>query len=142
MTLGTYDPKQVATVFSGHLITGFAPGTFVNVEYNEDSFSLSVGAAGDACRAKSNNRSARVTVTLMQSSLSNTILSGFHNADVNSPAGDGVAPMLVKDASGTSLHSAENAWIVKPAPSEFAQEPSTREWVFETDVMISNVGGN
>jgi hypothetical protein len=114
----------------------------VSVEQNEDSFSLAVGTDGDACRAKTNNRSARITLTLLQSSLSNDLLSAVHNLDILSPNGDGIGPFLMKDNSGRSLFAAEKAWIVKPPTSAFAREAESREWVIETDNLVQQVGGN
>ncbi len=142
MTLYTFDAKSVGVIFGGAPLSGFADGTFVSIEQNEDSFSLQVGTDGDACRSKSNNQSARVTVTLQQSSASNDVLSALFNTDILSPSGDGIFPLMVKDNTGRSILAAEKAWIVKPPTSTFAREAENREWVFETDAMIHNVGGN
>jgi hypothetical protein len=53
-----------------------------------------------------------------------------------------VKPLMVKDLSGTSLHSAATAWITKGADAEYAKEPGNREWTFETDNLMSLVGAN
>jgi len=86
MALKTYDPAQVTIIFAGIPISGFAEGTFVSVERNEDSWALQVGADGEATRAKSNNKSGRVTLTLIQSSFSNDALSAVMAVDENTPA--------------------------------------------------------
>ena len=57
MAVSTYNPDEVAIVFAGIPISGFADGTFLSVEQNEDSFTMQVGTDGEACRSKSNNRS-------------------------------------------------------------------------------------
>lgn len=144
MTLRKYDPSQVAIIFGPvGPIGGFADGTFVSVEQNEDSFALSVGSDGEGTRAKSNNRSGRVTVTLAQSSASNALLSAAHLLDINSANGDGIGPLLVADRSGTSLYEAENAWIVRPPAAEFGRDgAATREWIIETDNLNQVHGGN
>lgn len=142
MTLRTYDPKEVSVIF-GAPIKGFADGTFVSVEYNEDFFTMQIGADGDAIRAKSNNSSARVTITLLQSSESNDILSATLNLDRLSPSGDGILPFLLKDNTGRTLMTAEKMWITKPPTVAYGREGETREWVLETDNMLpSNIGGN
>lgn len=141
MTLYTYDPTQVAVIF-GVPIVGFADGTFVSVEQNEDSFTLKVGTDGDACRTKTSNRSCRITITLLASSLSNDVLSAQHNLDVLSPSGDGITPFLLKDNSGRTIIAAESSWIVKPAAVVFSREVEAREWVIETDNALHNIGGN
>lgn len=138
----TYDPAQVSAIVAGIPLSGFAPGTFITVEQNEDSFSLTTGPDGDSCRAKSNNRSARVTFTLLQSSAVNDLLSALHNLDINSPSGDGIGPFLLKDNSGRTVNAAEHCWIVKPANSSFGGEVENREWTVESDFMNHFVGGN
>lgn len=142
MTMHTYSADEVIVTFGAVILGGFADGSFITVEQNEDSFSLVVGSDGDACRSKSNNRSSRITATLLQSSAVNDLLSAIHNIDINSANGDGINPILVKDKTGRTLHTAEKAWIVKPPSTVFAREPENREWVFETDNMLHFVGGN
>ena len=142
MTMHTYSADEVIITFGPIILSGLADGTFVTVEQNEDSFTLMVGSDGDACRSKSNNRSGRVTCTLLQSSGVNDLLSAIHNLDINSTGGDGINPILVKDNSGRTLHVAEKAWITKPASSSFARETESREWVFESDNMQHFIGGN
>jgi len=140
--LGVYNPAEVAVIFAGAPLSGFADGTFVTVERNEDSYTLQVGTDGEQCRSKSNNKSGRITVTLMQSSQSNAILSAFHALDELSPNGDAIAPSLVKDNQGTSLYAAEKSWIVKPASAEHGRESGSREWIIETGHLNVLVGGN
>ena len=142
MPLRTYDPSQVTIVFAGIPISGFADGTFVSVEQNEDSFTLQVGTDGEGTRSKTNNRSGRVTLTLMQSSAANDALAAVHSLDVLSPSGDGIFPLLIKDNSGRSLFGADTAWIVKPPTGEFGREVTSREWIIETDHLIQSHGGN
>ena len=142
MGVSTYDPAQVAVVFAGIPISGYADGTFLSVEQNEDSFALQVGTDGEACRSKSNNRSGRVTFTLGQWSEANDLLSALHNLDINTPNGDGIGPLLVKDNSGRSIFSAEKAWIVKPPAAGYGREAESREWVVETDNLVQFHGGN
>lgn len=142
MSLKTYDPNDVSVVAFGIPITGYADGTFVSVEFNEDSFSLTVGTDGDACRAKTSNKSARMTITLLQSSLANDLLSAVHALDILTPSGDGIGPFLMKDNSGRTLFAAEKCWITKMPTTTFSREAESREWVLETDAMIAFAGGN
>jgi hypothetical protein len=140
--LGTYVPDEVSLIAVGIPITGFAPGTFISVEQNEDAFSLQVGSSGEACRTRTNNLSSRITFTLLQSSNDNLLLSAVFNSDQLSPAGDGILPTLIKDNSGTTVIGAEKSWIVRMPTVEFANEGGTREWVIETDRINAVVGGN
>lgn len=140
MPVFTYDPKQVSVIVGGQIGQGFADGTFVKVERNDPAFNLKVGVDGEGTRAKSNNKSGKVTITLMQSSSFNDVLSGFAAADELANAG--VVPVLVKDNSGRSLFACATAWVQKYPDSEFAKEVGTRTWVLETDDIEIFVGGN
>jgi len=140
MTVATYQPDLVTVAFAGIPITGFAPGTFISAVRNEDSWNLSVGSGGDATRAKSGNRSGRVTLTLLGSSASNAALSALSQVDERT--GAGVGPLGVKDLSGADTVTAGTAWIVKPPDLEKSNEETNREWVFETDSLEIVAGGN
>lgn len=146
MALGKYDPSQVALIAVGVPVTGYAPGTFIVAERNEDSFNLTIGSDGEGCRTRTNNRSGRITFTLQQSSITNQLLSTALNLDENTPAGDGIAPSLIKDNTGLptaqTFVNAPESWLVKPANVEYSNEATTREWIVETDNLIMNVGGN
>lgn len=140
MSVKTYNPADVAIIFAGVPIEGIADGTFITVARNNQSYNMQIGSDGEGVRAKSNDKGGTVTLTLMQSSLTNDALSALSVLDETS--GDGVGPLMVKDNSGRTLISAETAWIQKPADVEFAREATTREWVFETDLLNLFVGGN
>lgn len=136
----TYDPKQVAVTVGGKILSGFADGTFIKVERNEQAFNQKVGVDGEGTRAKSNNKSGKVTITLMQSSSSNDDLSAFAAADELSNTG--AVPLSVRDQSGRTVVAALTAWVQKIADAEFAKEVMTRVWVFESDELNIFVGGN
>lgn len=134
-----YDPADIIATFLGSLIIGFAEGTFVRVERNEDSFTLKVGSQGDATRSRNRNKSGTITFTLMQSSPSNDVLSNAALADELDGSGIGVAQ--VKDLNGTSLALGATAWVRKRPAGEWGKEAGNREWVLETDNLEHFVGG-
>ena len=136
----TYDPKSHSLIVGGHIVTGFADGTFMTAARNNDSWALTMGADGEGARAKSNDKSGTFVFTLMQSSASNSVLSGFHNADELSNGGQ--IPVLVKDNNGDTVLEATTAWVRKPADVELAKEITNREWTLETDNLSMLVGGN
>ncbi len=131
----------MVVTFDGLLLSGFAPGSRISVKF-PDAFTKQVGSDGEVARSRSNDNTAQVTLTLMQSSFSNDALSAVHNADKAVPFGAGVGPLLIKDLNGTSLFTAPQAWITKAADSEYAQEVGSREWTIDTGDMYAMVGGN
>jgi hypothetical protein len=130
----TFDPGKVIVTFAGNLITGFAAGTFISAERAEDTFSAEAGASGEVARVRNRNKLGTVTLTLMQTSPSNDVLSAQAKRDELS--GTGAGSLLVKDLGGTTLIASPSAWIKKPPAVEFAKELSNREWVLEGELDI------
>ena len=140
MAVKTYDPKQIIVTFGGNILSGFADGTFVVAERNEDMWTTQIGTDGEDTRSKSNNRSGLITVSLMQTSDSNAVLSALALTDEASSAA--ALPLQIKDNSGNTLLIAETAWIKKMPSVEYGREAGPREWAFETGVLVMNVAGN
>jgi len=135
----TFDPKQLSVVVGGHIVQGYADGTFVECARNNDTFTRAGGADGEQTRFKSNDRSGTVTITLMQSSTSNSILEGYAIADESENGG--IVSIIVKDNNGTEICSAAYAWVQKPADKAHAKENSDRTWIFETGELVFTGGG-
>lgn len=142
-TLKVYASDEVQAYFGPiPLNKGTADGDFITIEQKADAFSLQIGTDGEGTRSKTNDRSAKMTVRLMQSSDTNDLLSATHELDKNTPGGPGVLPFIVKDMSGRTLHIAETAWIVRAPNAVFGREAGPREWVFETNFLTRVDGGN
>ncbi len=143
MTVKIYDSNQVSIMFAGRPISGgYADGEFVRVEFSNDGFTKVIGTDGEVTRSKSNDQSARVTISLMQSADANNILSALFNLDVLTPNGAGVAPIYIRDRSGLSLYEGESAWIVKMPDSSFDKGPTARQWLIDVANLKAFVGGN
>jgi hypothetical protein len=138
----SYDPSSVIVTFGELRIQGFSDGTSVKVERSEDRYSMKVGLDGEGGRARNNNRSATIEITLLQTSASNAALSNKARLDEDSPVPLAPEPMMIKDLLGNTLHSAQNAWIQKTPSSEFAKEVGERVWVFATTSLRYFDGGN
>lgn len=142
MALKVYDPANVVVTVNGILITGFPSGTFISFDQNADSFSLTVGCDGESCRAKSNNRSGRLTLTLLQSSNGNQVLSALHALDLVTPNGDAIFAVFIKDTLSTDTLLMEKSWIVRDPTKEFSNEVSNRAWIIETNSFVMNSAGS
>lgn len=136
----TYAPKKVQLIYKGVPITGFMDDTFIEVERNSDSFALLIGADGEGARAASADRSGKITFRLLQTSASNDYLSASLVVDEATNANAG--PVMVKDGSGRALDSAAESWITKPAKKVYGKGIEGREYVIETDNLITLGGGN
>jgi len=139
MSVKTYDPAAVAVSVGGVPISGFADGTFISVERDEDAFSKVVGADGITSRAKSNNRGGNITITLAQTSPSNDVLEALALLDENTNTG--IVPVLVKEGTGRAIHFSALAWVRKSATATYAKEIENREWILDmADYTPGNAG--
>lgn len=135
-----YNPAEVNVIVGGLTISGFAEGTGIEVERDEDTFTKQTGSNGEVTRVMRNNRGGKMIFTLLQGSESNLVLSNFHNVDENT--GTGVVPVIVKDNSGVSVHESTTAWVLKPAKAGYNTAHEARVWTLDCAQLIGSIGGN
>lgn len=140
MSIATYDPSEVICSIGEILVSGYAEGTYLVVEMDEDAFTKYTGSGGEVARARNKNKGGTLTLTLMQTSPVNDLLSALQAADDLS--GTGVRPVFIKDNLGTTKVSVANAWVKKMPAHEYAKELGTRVWVIDLGRVTQNtVGG-
>jgi hypothetical protein len=130
----TYDSKEVFVIVGPNALSGFAEGSKVTVERTEETWTDYCGSDGKVARAKNNDKRGKVTIRLMHTSPSNETLMAYYLLDESSNAG--VFPLTIKDNNGNSMYFAESAWILKPAPADFAEEIGEREYVIACANLI------
>lgn len=140
--LKTYDPGQHDVIFAGRLLEGFGEDTFIAIAVEAPGFSDRVGVDGEVTRAKSYDRRATISVTLMQTSQSNDVLSAIYEADRAAPNGAGVGGVRVVDRSGTTVFEASKAWIQREPDAELGREAGERVWEIRCADYRGNHGGN
>lgn len=139
--LKTYNFNEVQVIVGGVPATGLAEGDdVVQVVQDADAWTLVVGADGEGTRSKSNNRAAKITLRVMQSSDLNDSLTGFYLADEQN--GSGKFPVMIKDSNGRSLHVVEQAWVMKLPDSSYGANATSRDWVLQCASINSFIGGN
>ncbi len=132
MTLSTYDPKDITVSVNGSILSGFSDDV-VTVERAEDQVADVVGADGEVMRTLTNDRRGIVTISLLQTSASNLVLSVLANADEQT--GGSVFPILIQDnRSGIpdgvpEAHAAAEAWIQKQPQAVYNKSTSPRVWI-------------
>jgi len=139
MPLRTYDPKDIIVTIGGVPMSGFADGTFVNVERDNDMFTKVSGADGEISRAKSNDKGGVLTLTLSQTSMSNDVLSGIAVAD--ELTNSGVVPIFVKDINSLSTFVSAFGWVKKQPAAEYGKVINNREWVVDLADLEVFIGG-
>lgn len=139
-TFNQYSPSNVTLSFSDLDVNGFAEGTFIEVEREEDGFTTYVGALGDVCRTRNLNRLSKITVTLMATAPINSVLATL--AQIDEDDATEVYPIMVKDSSGEMLCVGAEAWIMKRPKIERGKEAGTIQWVFMVANLTIFEGGN
>src|SRR5574343_1685959 len=119
--------QQIITLGSVRM-QGWAEGDAVTIEFDGPAFNYVSGADGEGVRSKNFNRSAVMTIRLMQSSAVNDLMSAIHLADMLAPNGSGVLPAQVKDLQGTTYLAGRQAWIEAPPNVTIGPTGQPREW--------------
>lgn len=136
----TYDSKKIAIIVGGFPLSGFSESSLVKVTRSADSWKKTVSADGPVTRSKENDLSGEFTFSLLQTSQSNDILTGFALLDEQSNSG--IVSVLVKDLNGTTLYSAAEAWIKKPPEGGAEKDAKDRSWVLDCAQLSIFTGGN
>jgi hypothetical protein len=132
----TYDPKRVLISFIGVPISGFADGTFIEIaNRGGDAWAEYVGADGEVTRAKNNDTTKRVTLTLSQTSLSNSYLSTIFALD--RATNNGFGALKITDANGGAEIFVAQAWIAAPPPVGYAKTIGSRVWILDTGQVVN-----
>lgn len=138
--MATYDPKFVMVSFGGIIITGFADGSFVDVESDEAMWSTKTGADGEGVFQKSNNLAGKVTVRLMPTAFANSLLSALLNADIATSTG--LRPLEISDANTGTIHNALRARIAGQPKKVYAKEAEAIEWEILCLDLVTQFGSS
>ena len=133
----TYDPAQVNLTVGGFLLSGYAPGTFIQLALDVPRFSDDQGVDGEPIRWDNKNPFSRLTVNLTQTSTSNAILSRLATADRYTQAGifpiyleEGGTPDAPGSIFGKPNYVSAQAWITGQANIGYGSDPIARAWDF------------
>ena len=140
MAFAQYDPSQVTVIVGGAPISGYADGTFVSVSFDEQQWNKVTGADGMTQRSKTNNYAGSITITLLNGSASNDVLSQLWADDRS--RNSGAVPILVKDFSGRTIWSAQHAWVQQMPDQGFSKDAENREWTMDCSELRGAAGGN
>ncbi len=134
-----YSPDQVDVIFSSFSITGYAEGSFIEVEREVDTFTKKVGSLGDVCRTRSLNKSGKITITLVDSHPINDVLATLISQDEQ--FGTSFGAFSMKDRTGNTEVRATEAWCMKVPKVTRAQASGNISYVFEAASLFIKHGG-
>ncbi len=117
-----YSFDNVTMLVDQRPITGYAEGSTIKIEDNEDSVLPKVGLDGSVSYAGNSNKSAKVTFSLSQDSASLPYLRRIARARKT-------FPLVVRDATAGSgfILQSDNCAILKMPPIERGKEISGGE---------------
>ena len=135
------DPAKYIINYGGANIQGYADGVYSSFEMDEDFYNDTTGADGLTTRIRTNNNTGVLTVTLLQSSPSNTILQVFFDIDRTTPRG-APQPLMLKNLLGSELLSSSASWVRKLPSLDQGKEVQNRVWVIKVADAKVFAGGN
>lgn len=142
-SVSTYSPSDVALVVGGYTLAGWDR---ISIVRRTDSFKPIYGIRGKHTRVRMGGKDARessafITIVLSQESQTNDVLSDIHRQDIEQ--GTARIALTLKDSSGSSVFSSDEAYITNFAAAEFSNDFGTREWrIFAQTTETYNVGNN
>jgi hypothetical protein len=136
-----YAPDDIAMVVGTQAVIGYKEGTFVEVDRAVDTSSLDVGSDGEVTLVISPNQSGSFKFTLQQSSPLNDYFTSLFQALQQKNTGVAVVPITLNDKNGSTICSAKQAVVQKPAKVTFADKAEGREWTFLTGYLNTAPGG-
>lgn len=142
-SVSTYSPSDVALVIGGYTLAGWDR---ISIVRRTDNFKPIYGIRGKHTRVRMGGKDARessafITIVLSQESQTNDVLSDIHRQDIEQ--GTARIALTLKDSSGSSVFSSDEAYITNFAAAEFSNDFGTREWrIFCQTTETYNVGNN
>ena len=142
MPVKIYDADQVTlSCFGFNVDSGLADGEFCALEREMSHRSAKSGTDGEVVVSKNNSKLATLHIKVMQTSDANTKLSAILELDRRKSNGAGVGKFILRDRSGTALHSG-TCWIQDVPGSTFAREATEREWTLGVTLDVDFPGGS
>jgi len=134
----TYSPSEVQLTFGGYTITGWQNLTITR---SVDAFKPVRGIRGKHTRVRSIDTSCTITVTILQTSMSNDVLCRIHDLDLE--YGSGRIELLLKDMGGTGIFSSAEAYVLGYPEVVYSGEFEYRQWrLFCQNTGNYTIGGN
>lgn len=135
----THNSNEISMTFGDRSLGTGRAEEFCTTEYNEELYTLVVGADGEVTRVKSNNLSGKITVKFISTSDGHKLMTTLHEASRNSRNGEDIAPFQIRDRNGGLVESAEHAWISKAPSNATGKAPGEREWELSCTDLVREV---
>lgn len=137
-----FDPFKFNIVLGGVTMQGFSESTMCKFEFESESMSDVVGVDGEVSRSTNMDTRAKLTVSLMQTSSTNDLLSAMLVAGRIGLNGGDVAACRMEDLNGRLVIAGAEAWIMDRPKPTYGKTASEYEWVIRIANCDAFFGGN
>lgn len=134
----TYAPSTVTLVLCGYVLTGVVS---ISLQWKSSPFTVKRGIRGQHTRIGTKDRQSTCTIEVLQTSITNDILSEILEQDTRNYSGR--LEFSVKDASGTTQWATTQCFLRAWPDASYSSQLETRKWDIEILSYISGkIGGN
>lgn len=127
----TYDPKKVTVMYNGMVVTGFAEGSMVKCEKNEDNNTPHVGVLGEVSRAVNADNTGKITISLAGTSPWIGIFSRLASSNELSSC-----TVIDMNDAGVNIGGSE-CWIIKSPDVNIGKEVEDQDIeIFVADYTV------
>lgn len=144
--MATYSPEDITIILFNdrftHQVVGTTEGEFITVTRTVPHAELVNGADGSNARVVRAIKNADITMTLMQTSETNDVLSRLLVEDEITRDGRDCFGVTIKDNVGRTVMSSPQAFIGTNPDVSFAETLSDTVWVIHAIHLEQHVGGN
>ncbi|UPW39144.1 hypothetical protein ESCO45_00021 [Escherichia phage vB_EcoM_ESCO45] len=126
-----YSPKDVVCSWNGIAIEGFAPDSFLRLQRTSPLVTPVVGAGGQVALTRNADKTGTIEIELMQTSLSNQMLSAIQAKQDNMELEEEISSnFVIYDPSGSVLATGINAWLQELPQIELGRDQNSKTWIF------------
>lgn len=126
-----YSPKDVVCSWNGIAIEGFAPDSFLRLQRTSPLITPVVGAGGQVALTRNADKTGTIEIELMQTSLSNQMLSAIQAKQDNMELEEDISSnFVIYDPSGSVLATGINAWLQELPQIELGSDQNSKTWIF------------
>ena len=126
-----YSPKDVVCSWNGIAIEGFAPDSFLRLQRTSPLVTPVVGAGGQVALTRNADKTGTIEIELMQTSLSNQMLSAIQAKQDNMELEEDISSnFVIYDPSGSVLAAGINAWLQELPQIELGRDQNSKTWIF------------
>lgn len=136
-SVNTYNPADVIFTLGGYQLAGWDD---ISISRLAPGFRQIRGIRGKHTTVPTVDSSALLTISLIQTSPTNDVLSTIHELDL--VEGTGRIALTLKDNSGRSVFSSDEARIISYPEVRFSGDFEYRVWTFFCQTTTYFVGGN